>query len=53
MVPGLGRSLANQFVDNDAALCRQLNYRFGTKECAMPDLRRRSAQIAIDLEDRP
>jgi hypothetical protein len=52
-VPGLGRSLANQFVDNDVALCRQLNYRFSTKECALPDLRRRSAQIAIDLEDRP
>jgi Ribbon-helix-helix protein, copG family len=53
LVPGLGRSLANQFADNDVALCRQLNNRFGTKECAMPDLRRRSAQIAIDLEDRP
>jgi hypothetical protein len=53
MVPGLGRSLANQFVDNDVALCRQLNNRFGTRECALPDLRRRSAQIAIDLEDRP
>jgi uncharacterized membrane protein YccC len=53
MVPGLGRSLANQFVDNDVALCRQLNYRFNSRECAMPDLRRRSAQIAIDLEDRP
>jgi hypothetical protein len=53
MVPGLGRSLANQFVDNDVALCRQLNNRFSSRECAMPDLRRRSAQIAIDLEDRP
>jgi seryl-tRNA synthetase len=53
LIPGLGRSLANQFVDNDVALCRQLNNRFSTRECAIPDLRRRSAQIAIDLEDRP
>jgi hypothetical protein len=52
-VPGLGRSLANQFVDHDVALCRQLNHRFSTKECALPDLRQRTAMIAIDLEDRP
>jgi hypothetical protein len=52
-IPVLGRSLANQFVDNDVALCRQLNDRFITKECALPDLRRRNALIAIALEKEP
>jgi hypothetical protein len=52
-VPGLGRSLANQFVDDDVALCRQLNNRFRTADCTMPDLRRRTALISIHLERRP
>lgn len=52
-VPGLGRSLANQFVDSDVALCRQLNDRFKGQDCALPDLKRRNAIITINLEDQP
>ncbi len=52
-LPGLGRAMANQFVDNDVALCRQLNDRFQTADCAMPNLKRRSALIAIELEQKP
>lgn len=52
LLPAVGRSLANQFVDDDAALCRQLNDRFGTEDCAVPDLRRRNALITLKLEQR-
>jgi hypothetical protein len=46
----ISRSLANQFVDTDVALCEQLNGRFGREDCALPDLQRRNALIAIKLE---
>lgn len=52
-LPGLGRAMANQFVDNDVALCRQLNNRFQTEDCALPDLKRRNALNTISLEKLP
>jgi hypothetical protein len=52
-LPGLGQSLANQFVDTDATLCRQLNDRFEVQDCALPDLKRRNALNTISLEDQP
>jgi hypothetical protein len=52
-IPPVSRSLANAFIDTDAALCVQLNDRFGREDCALPELKRRSALIAIKLEQQP
>jgi hypothetical protein len=52
-IPSVGRSLANQFVDSDVAICEQLNDRFAREDCALPDLQRRNALIAMKLEQQP